>query len=74
MPRHYLKLQYSFICLNSGCRKQFEYALGQLLQVDKVNCPDCETAIDLRNSKAGGDLAEVFREVRTFEASRRRPG
>jgi hypothetical protein len=62
MPLSFFALQYSFICPTRNCNHQFEALLGDLVSLDQVCCPKCSTAIDIRQSKMGGDLARILRE------------
>ena len=67
MAVSYLSLRYSFICPNPECHNQFEERLGALQNADSVTCPNCGIAIDIRESRQTGDLAQVLREVREID-------
>ena len=69
MSISFFALRYSFICPSGDCNHQFDVSLRELVKVDHVTCPRCSTAIDIRRSKTEGDLAQIFREGMSMQAS-----
>ena len=57
---HFDKMLHTFTCENTKCSKTFQQVLRSLLNADKVICPECGTAIDIRESKRTGNIGIDF--------------
>jgi hypothetical protein len=71
MPAKYVQLNYSFVCMEAECGRQFEVPLHALTRIDSVVCPTCGASQDIRESKATGDIAQIMSALTTIEMARR---
>jgi transcription initiation factor IIE alpha subunit len=57
---HFDQMSHRFHCQNVKCRNLFSVVLRQLLKADKVVCPECGHAINIRDSKKRGAIRKDF--------------
>ncbi len=57
---HFDLLFYEFQCPSPECGERFKQILRGLVQDEKVPCPKCGAAIDIRETKTTGELGKWF--------------
>jgi hypothetical protein len=67
----YDEMSHRFQCVSPECKKPFERLLRNLRSVKEVACPYCGTKIDIRNSKAVGEIGNAFETANQIDLQRR---
>lgn len=60
MASYFDKSFYPFRCKNPKCRMGFRKVLRTLIASDEFTCRFCGTVLNIRESKATGDIRKAF--------------